>query len=45
MASVVEIRCPECGNVRDVRKIAVGRYRCDDCGHEFETGDVMPDEA
>lgn len=41
MAAVVEIRCPNCGRVDPVRKVGVGRYRCEECGHEFTHEDVL----
>lgn len=44
MTSVVEIRCPECGSVHEVRKVSVGEYRCEGCGAEFGVEDVQPEE-
>lgn len=41
MTAVVEIRCPDCGGLDAVRKVGVGRYRCEDCGREFEAGDLV----
>jgi DNA-directed RNA polymerase subunit RPC12/RpoP len=42
MTSVVEIRCPECNSVHEVRKVGVGAYRCGRCGREFGPEDVRP---
>jgi len=42
MTVVVDIACPNCERTRTVRKVAIDRYRCDDCGEEFGQGDVVP---
>lgn len=42
MTLVVDIRCPACGRARPVRKVTIGRYRCDDCGCEFSVEDATP---
>ena len=42
MTIVVDIACPSCGEIQAVRKVALGRYVCDECGHEFDQTDVEP---
>jgi len=42
MTVIVDIACPTCERVRTVRKIAIGRYRCEDCDEEFGQDDVVP---
>jgi ribosomal protein L37AE/L43A len=42
MTVLVDIDCPECGRTATVRKLALGRYRCGDCGTEFSQEDVLP---
>lgn len=44
MTAVVDIRCPDCGLVEPVEKVAIGRYRCGNCGREFSREDVVPGE-
>ncbi len=41
MTTVVDIRCPDCGARDAVRKVGVGRYRCEDCGQTFEASDIL----
>lgn len=40
--SVVDISCPECDAVAAVRKLSLGRYRCDDCQREFTPDELNP---
>ncbi len=40
MTAVVEIRCPDCGDLDAVRKVGVARYRCGDCGRVFAAGEL-----
>lgn len=40
--TVIDISCPSCGRAGSVRKEAIGSYRCDECGHEFDRGDLDP---
>jgi len=35
MTLLVDIGCPSCDRVRPVRKVGIGTYRCEACGHEF----------
>lgn len=43
--AVVEIRCPSCGELDAVVKVAVGQYRCEDCGREFAVEAVTDPEG
>ncbi|WP_424019234.1 hypothetical protein ACOZ4N_07110 [Halorientalis pallida] len=42
MTLLVDIACPSCGRTRPVRKVAIGTYRCGDCGREFTEADIDP---
>lgn len=42
MTIVVDIGCPACGEQQAVRKVGLGRYTCDECGHDFDQSDVRP---
>ncbi|MFB6361791.1 MAG: hypothetical protein ABEH59_10790 [Halobacteriales archaeon] len=44
MTVVVDISCPECGETRAVRKVSIGRYRCEECGATFDQAAVDPSE-
>ena len=44
VVSVIDIACPACGRTGSVRKVRIGTYRCDDCGHEFDHSDLDPVE-
>jgi ribosomal protein L37AE/L43A len=39
---VVDIACPSCGRTRTLRKVAIGTYRCGDCGRAFTEGEIDP---
>ncbi|MFB6164944.1 MAG: hypothetical protein ABEJ31_07280 [Haloarculaceae archaeon] len=41
MTLVVDISCPDCDRVRSVVKVAIGEYRCTDCGCEFTQADLL----
>lgn len=43
MTAVVDIACPDCGEVEAVAKVALDRYRCGECGREFGPQDVLPE--
>jgi tRNA(Ile2) C34 agmatinyltransferase TiaS len=43
MTVLVDIGCPDCGRTEPVRKVGIGRYRCDECGSEFTESDVRAD--
>jgi DNA-directed RNA polymerase subunit RPC12/RpoP len=42
--SVIDIACPDCGDVGSVQKERIGTYRCGECGHEFDHTDLDPVE-
>ena len=42
MTVVVDISCPACGEQQAVHKVGLGRYACDECGHDFDHADVEP---
>ena len=42
MTVVVDISCPNCERTQTVRKIEIDRYRCEECGEEFDQADVLP---
>lgn len=43
MTAVVDVSCPDCGETGTVAKVALGEYRCEDCGAEFGPEEVVPD--
>ncbi len=43
MSVLVDIACPECERTRTVRKVAIGRYRCEECDVAFSQADVLPE--
>lgn len=42
MTAVVDIECPDCERAAPVMKLALDRYRCQDCEIEFTHEDVLP---
>jgi len=42
MTVVVDIACPECGEIAAVRKVGIGQYECGECGASFDETDVRP---
>jgi len=43
MSVLIDIACPECGRTQSVRKVALDRYRCEECCVEFSQEDVLPE--
>jgi ribosomal protein L37AE/L43A len=39
---VVDIACPSCDRTQTLRKVAIGTYRCGDCGREFSREEIDP---
>jgi predicted nucleic acid-binding Zn-ribbon protein len=43
MTVLVDIGCPDCGRTEPVRKVGIGRYRCEECGRVFTESEVRGD--
>lgn len=42
MTTLHDIACPACEEQQNLIKIAIDRYRCQECETEFTTSDVLP---